>query len=205
MDSVLVTAARQRLLELGDKGYGLAIGSAGGVPRSAFTTYPPEWLNTYFSNNLTDKDPILQWAALNHGAINWRDIPRDADGQKMMDLARDHGIENGTTIALVHNGEKIVMSLCHSKPELDSQEIQEAGSAALVIAHMLPPPKKDAPHQKELVYLRKLAEGLNDQEIGDELGLTLRAVRERKKKAVTEMGAQNITHAVALAKDSGFV
>ncbi len=205
MEAELVKIAKQRLAAIGDRGYGLALGIASGAPRGGMTTYPPEWLAEYFSKGLTDKDPILKWAALSHGAINWRDIPRDAVGQAMMDLAKSHGIENGTTVALVHNGEKVVLSLCHSKPELSDEEIREASAAMLVVAHMSPPTTKIAPHQKELVYLRKLAEGLNDQEVGDTLGITLRAVRERKKKVITEMGAANITHAVALAKDAGFV
>jgi DNA-binding CsgD family transcriptional regulator len=205
VDSELVNFAKQRLAALADKGFALAIGITGGIPRGAMTTYPPEWTAEYFARGLTETDPVVKWAALHRGAINWRDIPRDAAGQQSMDLARAHGIENGTSISIVHNGEKAVLSLCHSKPDLTSDEIAEATAALLVVAQMSPPSPRVPPNQKELVYLRKLAEGLNDQEIGDELGLTLRAVRERKKKAISEMGATNITHAVALAKDAGFV
>jgi LuxR family transcriptional regulator, activator of conjugal transfer of Ti plasmids len=205
MEAELMAFAKQRLSTFGDRGYGLVIGIAGGAPRGGITTYPQEWLAEYFAKGLPDVDPILKWVALSHGSINWRDIPRDAAGQQMMDQAHNHGIENGTTIALVHNGEKLALSLCHTKPDLTEAEIREATAALLVVAQLSPRPTKPAPNQKELVYLRKLSEGLNDQEIGDELGLTLRAVRERKKKVIQEMGATNITHAVALAKDAGFV
>ena len=205
LETELVNFAKQRLAAIADRGYALAIGITGGIPRGAITTYPPEWTNEYFSKGLTETDPVVKWAALNHGSINWRDIPRDAAGQIAMDMAKAHGIENGTSISLVHNGEKAVLSLCHSRNEIPSHEIAEATAALLVIAQMSPPSGKNPPNLKELVYLRKLAEGFNDQEIGDDLGLTLRAVRERKKKAITEMGAANITHAVALAKDAGFV
>lgn len=205
MDSELVNFAKQRLTAVADRGYALAIGITGGIPRGALTTYPPEWTNEYFAKGLTETDPVVKWAALNRGSTNWRDIPRDAAGQQTMDLARLHGIENGTTISVVHNAEKAVLSLCHSKPDLTAAEIAEATAALIVIAQMSAPSAKNPPNLKELVYLRKLAEGSNDQEIGEELGLTLRAVRERKKKAISEMGASNITHAVALAKDAGFV
>ncbi len=201
----MVNFAKQRLAAVADKGFALAVGITGGIPRGAMTTYPQEWTVEYFSKGLTETDPVVKWAALNRGHINWRDIPRDTAGQQSMDLAKAHGIENGTSISLVHNGEKAVLSLCHSKLDLTTAEIAEASAALLVIAQMSPPSGKNPPNLKELVYLRKLSEGLNDQEIGEELGLTLRAVRERKKKAILEMGATNITHAVALAKDAGFV
>jgi len=198
-------AAKARLSQIADKGYALVLGLGTSGPRNALTTYPTEWTEIYMREGMMNNDPVLGWVAQNAGHSLWKDMPRSAQGAADMERARQFGLEHGTGISLLYAGEKISVSLCHAKPELTPVEIREAGAALLALAHMSPPDTQTAPAAKELIYLRKVSEGLSDQEIADELNLSLRAVRERKKKAVTEMAANNISHAVAKAKDAGFV
>jgi len=53
---------------------------------------------------------------------------------------------------------------------------------------------------KELIYLEQVSAGATDDEIAAELQLSLRAVKERKRKAIDDLHANNIGHAVGIAK-----
>ena len=197
--------AKARLTAIADKGFALVLGLGTSGPRNGMTTYPVEWTTKYVQEGMMNNDPVLAWMAQNSGHVRWRDVGDTPEAAAEMEKAREFGLEHGTIISLFYAGEKISVSLCHSKEELTESEIREAGAALVSLAHMSPPDTRSQPAAKELIYLQKVSEGLSDQEIADELNLSLRAVRERKKKAVTEMEANNILHAVAKAKDAGFV
>jgi len=193
MDTEIETSAKHRLSQIADKGYALVLGLGAAGPRNGLTTYPEEWTAQYVREGMMNNDPVLAWMAQNSGHTTWSEV------------TRAYGLEHGTIISLFYAGEKISISLCHSKPELEPGEIREAGAALVTLAHLSPPNARAEPAAKELIYLRMVSEGLTDQDIADELNLSLRAVRERKKKAVAELEANNIVHAVAKAKDAGFV
>lgn len=198
-------AAKERLSAIADKGFAMVLGLGAAGPRNAMTTYPVEWTSKYVQEGMMENDPVLAWMAQNSGHTRWADVGNTPEEIAQMKKANEFGLEYGTIISLFYAGEKISVSLCHTKPELTETEIREAGAALVVLAHLAPPDAMASPAAKELIYLRRVSEGLSDQEIADELNLSLRAVRERKKKAVSEMEANNIIHAVAKAKDAGFV
>lgn len=205
LETEIERCAKARLSEIADIGFALVLGLGTSGPRNAITTYPEAWTEIYMREGMMFNDPVLNWVAHNSGHIEWKNMPVTPEGARDMEKAREFGLINGTGISLFFSGEKISVSLCHSRPSLTSTEIREATAALIAIAHMSPPDSTKAPAAKELIYLQKASEGLSDQEIADELSLSLRAVRERKKKAVSEMNANNILHAVAKAKDAGFV
>lgn len=205
LDTEIEKAAKSRLSAIADKGFALVLGLGAAGPRNGLTTYPEEWTARYVQEGMMNNDPVLAWMAQNAGHTTWREVTNSPEAEREMAKAREYGLEHGTIISLFYAGEKISVSLCHSKAELSPSEIREAGAALVTLAHMSPPDERALPAAKELIYLRKVSEGMSDQEIADELSLSLRAVRERKKKAVAEMDANNILHAVAKAKDAGFV
>ncbi len=205
METEIEIAAKARLSALADKGFALVLGLGAAGPRNGLTTYPEDWTSLYIKEEMMNNDPVLAWMAQNSGHTTWQEVTKTPEAAAEMAKAAQFGLENGTIISLFYAGEKISVSLCHTKSELSPSEIREAGAALVTLAHMSPPDARAAPAAKELIYLRKVSEGLSDQEIADDLNLSLRAVRERKKKAVAEMEANNILHAVAKAKDAGFV
>lgn len=205
MDTEIGLSAKRRLSLIADKGYALVLGLGAAGPRNGLTTYPPEWTERYVREGMMNNDPVLAWMAQNSGHTTWSEVTKTPEAKAEMSKAREYGLEHGTIISLFYAGEKISISLCHSKPTLEPSEIREAGAALVTLAHMSPPDARAAPAAKELIYLRLVSQGLTDQDIADELSLSLRAVRERKKKAVAELEANNIVHAVAKAKDAGFV
>ena len=108
-----------------------------------------------------------------------------------------------TLISVFHRGEK-VGAICEHTVEPESEEnIREIVAAILHQANRLKPITAPALDPKEIAYLKKVAEGLSDAEIADNLNLSLRAVKERKKRTQTDLRATSIAHAIAIATASG--
>ena len=57
--------------------------------------------------------------------------------------------------------------------------------------------------ERNLEALLSAAEGETMQETAERLGITVQAVAKRRQAACQELGARNITHAVALACQRG--
>ena len=110
--------------------------------------------------------------------------------------------QRSTLIALFHNGGKVGAVCEHSAPPGSEDAIREIVAAILFQAQEFNRPEPTTLDPKEIAYLKKVAEGFSDAEIADELNLSLRAVKERKKRTLTDLGAASIAHAIAIATAS---
>jgi DNA-binding CsgD family transcriptional regulator len=198
--------ALDRVGKIADKGFRILLGLSRSHPhRYEANTLEKSWRDAYCAANLKDTDPSLNWSYGNTGEIRLSDIPKDEKSEDFYKIAKDNGLMNVTVIAFDHRGERVYVLAGHDVETLDDIALTEIKAALVVLAVLNPPERLSPPPLKELTYLRKASSGQSDQDIAEDLGITLRAVRERKKKVTEGLGANNIVQAIAIAKDAGIV
>jgi len=156
-------------------------------------------------NNLADWADVVH-AQTSHPSLNWM---ADSIGITRSTEENTAGLMDGTSIAspftlisTFEEGMKVGILAAHSNDELTDVEIRELTTAALILVRLELAANSDeeAVTAKEIVYLQQVSGGALDDDIADDLGLSLRAIKERKRKAIEDMNAKNISHAVAKAK-----
>ncbi len=94
------------------------------TPRYMFQSYPKRWMDRYSSSGLLLQDPTIRWGMSNVGWVRWGDLERiDSDG--VLEQAKDYGIMNGVTIALLIDGSRSIASFARSDRDYDPDEIEE--------------------------------------------------------------------------------
>ena len=116
--------------------------------------------------------------------------PEQADGSQI------------TLISVFHRGHKVGAVCQHTLAAESDEAIRDVIAAILANANQVDPPEAATLDPKEIAYLKKVQEGLSDAEIAEDLSLSLRAVKERKKRTLVDLGAVSIAHAIAIAVTS---
>jgi LuxR family transcriptional regulator, quorum-sensing system regulator SdiA len=94
------------------------------TPRYMFQSYAERWREQYTSSGLLFRDPTVRWGMNNVGWARWCDLEAiDSDG--ILERARDYGLTNGVTVALVTDGSRSIASFARSDREYETPEIVE--------------------------------------------------------------------------------
>ncbi|MXU66776.1 helix-turn-helix transcriptional regulator [Oceanomicrobium pacificus] len=128
----------------------------------------------------------------------------DGDAAEAGRIAAGFGWADGTLI-LSPRGEATDVCILFGRIDLSDADAMTVGAMVSALAGG---PLDDAAPElspKEISYLQKAAEGLNDTEIAEALDLSLRAVRERKKKAIQDSRFSTIFHTIAHARRAGLI
>lgn len=96
------------------------------TPRYMFQSYPKRWMDQYSSSGLMVKDPTVRWGMSNVGWVRWGDL-EGIDSHGVLDRAKDYGIMNGVTIALLIEGSRSIASFARSDRDHEAHEIEELG------------------------------------------------------------------------------
>ncbi len=94
------------------------------TPRYMFQSYPKRWMDQYAGQGLLVLDPTVHWGMNNVGWVRWRDL-ESIDTHGVLDRARDFGIMNGVTIAVLIDGTRSIGSFARSDRDYDPCEIAE--------------------------------------------------------------------------------
>ena len=94
------------------------------TPRYMFQSYPKRWMDQYSSSGLLLQDPTIRWGMSNVGWILWRDLER-IDSHGVLEQAKDYGIMNGVTIALLIEGSRSIASFARSDRDYETDEIAD--------------------------------------------------------------------------------
>lgn len=94
------------------------------TPRYMFQSYPKRWIDKYSSSGLFVHDPTVGWGMSNVGWVRWHDL-EDIDSHHVLELAKDYGIMNGVTIALLIEGSRSIGSFARSDRDYETSEIRE--------------------------------------------------------------------------------
>gem|GEM_PF-3422329 len=163
------------------------------------STHSPEWSHKSVLEWKEAKDPLLEWIAANIGSTPAADV----EGGDILLSGVDRS--NSTLISDFYLGTRVGVILSHSSEALDEKLLSEARAAALVIQSLQPDETEFGISAKELIYLKQVSAGATDDEIASELQLSLRAVKERKRKAIDDLNAKNIAHAIGIAKRADLI
>ena len=147
------------------------------------------------------EDCIIQWLDTSVGVELLSTIRVNSGDTTDPDFLSAH--ENGTVFSMLHDGAKVVMILVHAATELSEQDIRAAKSLLFLLINDQPTAVIPTLGPRELAYLKKVSEGATDEEVAEEFNLSMRSVKERKKRTITDLGATNISLAINLAKKSG--
>ena len=98
--------------------------------------------------------------------------------------------------AIFHDG-TIARAQMDGSRDADPDAVAELRAALLVIAaeDTSEQPKAEF-NEKDVAYLRLVCEGLNDAECAERLGLSLRAIKSRKKSVLAASASVSLSHAV---------
>lgn len=102
-------------------------------------------------------------------------------------------------IDLFHRLARVTGAEFHGSGSDLPMEPADLKAAVLVLAESAERDEGMTLGTKEVAYLKKVAEGMSDAEIAEDLGLSLRAVKERKRHVQRDLDASSIAHAVAIA------
>jgi LuxR family transcriptional regulator, quorum-sensing system regulator SdiA len=94
------------------------------TPRYMFQSYAKRWMDQYSGAGLVVLDPTVHWGLNNVGWVRWRDL-EEIDSHGVFERARDYGIMNGVTIALLMGGSRSIASFARSDREYEPSEITE--------------------------------------------------------------------------------
>jgi len=140
------------------------------------------------------------------------DLPETALSQKLSEIvgiatlskesARDLGLPSSaaTLASLFHASQRLAGVFCHEATELSETDHRTLMACMIEVADTTPSSRDASIELRDLAYLRKAAAGFSDDEIAAELNLSMRSVKERKKRCIVDLGARNINHAMLIAK-----
>jgi hypothetical protein len=96
-------------------------------------------------------------------------------------------------------GNKIGIVVFRNDQSIPDTAIAETVAAMIDIASSSITKAPIQASTKISAYISKVIDGFDDQQIADDLSLSLRAVKERKKKAMEEFGATTLSQAVVMS------
>ena len=175
------------------------------------STYPPQWLDHYFSHNYLESDPLIKKAARELAPVVWASA--ESQGQpEFWEEARAHGVQHGW--ALATHGKHMTMgmlSLARSNEKVSAPELSEKEPQLVWLSHVThgllgaietKEMRGDIDHRltfREIEVLRWSAEGKTADEIGTILGISARTVTFHITSTLTKLNATNKTQAVTKA------
>ncbi len=191
--------ALARLNQIADLGYTAFSTFSGDTTSVLASTYKPAWTREDIQKLRDSRDPLIVWFDGN------LDISTAEAALATKTSLSDLPLETTTLASDLVGGARIGLVMSHSSGSLDPEQVNEARAAAHILHVELSNVPESGITAKELVYLEQVSAGATDDEIADDLQLSLRAVKERKRKAIDDLNAQNIGHAVGIAKRTGLI
>jgi DNA-binding CsgD family transcriptional regulator len=193
--------------EFGDRGCAIGLCFTNGYPAWHHFSYAPEFLRRYEAEDLAKTDLTLTKGFSEDGVFLWSEVEKQLGSSETMRVARSFGMAEGICFSETINGVKSIASISLTGTDrvkrVPVDRILNAFKlAAISVSKELSQPDVSP---KISAYLSLVARGLSDQEIADELQLSVHGARRRRKLAIEKYGAKTISQAVALAISSGAV
>lgn len=189
--------------------HGCAIGLAfdGGQPERSHFSYPKEFLERYDAEKLAQTDHTLKVGFANDGIFFWSDLVAQHGPSPAFEVAAEFGMTDGVCIAVTVMGRKSIASISTDPRRLPTisriEALRDGMIAATYRVASKPKPIEYSPRTVEWIQLA--AQGLSDQEISEQLNLTIFGARARRNKAVAEIGGNTPAGAVSKAHRLGLL
>lgn len=94
------------------------------TPAYLFQTYPKRWMDHYSEHGMVVNDPTVHWGVQNLGRIRWAELER-LDSAGVLEAAKDFGLMNGVTIAMLRGGTRTIASFARADRDYEEPEMEE--------------------------------------------------------------------------------
>ncbi|MEW7010027.1 helix-turn-helix transcriptional regulator [Lentilitoribacter sp. EG35] len=167
------------------------------------------WTERYFLQDYIRRDPAIKHVRTQDTPFIWSHLQHnDLDGQRIMYEASCVGLHNGITIAQQGlNNKRIGISFAGEKLDMDNPFLSTGLTviaAYAVDAHLRIGQRNEilkdvtlTPREHEV--LKWIADGVTSIETGEIIGISTPTVEKHFRTALTKLGANNRTHAIAIA------
>ncbi|MGR3493034.1 MAG: helix-turn-helix transcriptional regulator [Shimia sp.] len=165
---------------------------------------PPAWVETYTSEGLMLRDPVMGWMYDHTGHIVWDDIDRP-DPLHVIERARMHGLAHCVSVSLmdIATHERSFGSFARADRPFTGPEIAEIESK---LRHLHDTKKRpEGLTDAEVEVLRMIRNGQRFKEIAHDLGISESAVKARLGNAKRKLGAKTSVQAVSIASEFGML
>jgi LuxR family transcriptional regulator, quorum-sensing system regulator SdiA len=186
-------------------GFYIAIRVGFAFPLVEHNRLPAGWVREYGASGLIVHDPAMYWAYRNCGVARWSELPDD-DGQGVLELAKNYGLNFGAVSSCVDDGDSSQRTFgffCRPDREFVDDEL-DLLHRTLVSAHRAHARPKNLT-AVELQTLGLVKNGLLMKEIASLLGVSESAVKQRLKNARLKLNAKTGPQAAAKATMLGMI
>lgn len=179
------------------------------TPQFYVSTYPDAWIREYTSARYVLLDPITQWSLFNNGVTRWSAIKEPFStltGRRVFAKGRAHGLNFGAACVLRNkksNDQKCAIYTARGDREHTDAELEKLHEVLVNVMDDIGP--FAGLSESELETLRDIAMGMTHGAIADARGISTATVKKRIERARQVLGAQNATHAVAIATKRGLI
>ncbi|MGR3464480.1 autoinducer binding domain-containing protein [Limimaricola sp.] len=172
-------------------------------PATEINRLPSAWIDFYSREKFFCSDPALRWSYDNTGATRWEELAQD-DPLGVIGHGRAHGLRHGAVAAYCEeSGLRSYGLFFRTDRAFGAAELDDLAAQLKALHHRLDPPRTLT--RAELDVLRRIQDGHRIKEIAWDFGVSEGAIKQRLKNARTKLGAQNGTHAAALASGFGLI
>lgn len=201
MQNDLTQKARDCLSDYGDQGFAVVAETILGEIYVVESNFDPAFDEQVIKDAVEAGDPVLGWISRSLGIAPMVSIATAEDSGLVARISAN----TCTVISTIVEGAHLGIIVAHTATAIEEFEAAELISSAIALHSQKQIPRNEDITDKETVYLERATTGATDDEIAEELHLSLRAVKERKRKAIEDLGAKNIAHAITIAKKTSLI
>lgn len=145
----------------------------------------------------TPRDPVLAYGAAHLVPHALADL---AQGSALCG-----GSPSGTVLPMLDGQGRLLLCLLHEEGGLPEEVLAQAHAAALLIAGTRPARTVAPLGARELAYLRRVLAGETDPQIAEALNLTIRSIKERKRRIIAAADARTFPEALLRMQQAGLL
>lgn len=112
----------EKMKELAQTGFALALHINFTTPRLLLQTYDKDWVKYYSENGLVMSDPTVLWGFDNEGTKRWSELV-EMDSRGLLELAANHGMRYGVTCAVADGDARSIGSFTRGDDDFNDDNL----------------------------------------------------------------------------------
>lgn len=186
----------ESITEISTMGSILAFNVSFKGPEHFWSTFPKKWQDEYEGASMHFSDPAVIWPLMYEGNIRWSEI-KLPDVRGVFRKARSHDLNYGALFSRNVNNSKTILSVSRQDRELTDGEMMSLSVRWSRLSNIVE--GRAGLTDKEMEVLALARDGFDYSQMADKLGISRGTINVRAAKARDKLGANSITHAVAIA------
>lgn len=176
--------------------YGYVVLSGNETPQQAVTTFPDQWHQKYFQDQLFEVDPIFEFAERNANRTASMLLEEAQMQSELFEEAKCFDANSNFVCASHIAGSSLVFGGVN--PDLDDRKVADCQNLVQQTHRLELIKRFEGLTDAQRDVLDMSDEGLLDKQIASELGISLSAVAQRKKAICQQIGTGSYQPTLAL-------